>query len=484
MSTDRFAPLRDVAPFAIAAALAWLTVPIASSVDWLQYGIATALLPVVGLLLARVKTGIWRVAPSLLFLAALGLLRNSGGGISTGASAVAIVPIFYVALHSESRRDLYVLLAGLAVFYIAPILLVGPPTYPQTQYRAALLSVAVSSIIGLATQQLVAVVRERAEEARRREQTLEELSVVVRGLFDSEDARTDVCGAAKTIGEASVAVLYEPLQGGATMHSTAFVGVDDVDDQFDEIEVSLDQPSAVREVFRTGRSLLITENASAHAGSVELWEASGRPESVLYEPLLHGTDTIGVLVVGWPGSVRADGSRVRVVELLAHEATAVLTRADTLSKLSDQASTDPLTGLPNRRAWDARLVEALDETASFTVAMLDFDLFKDYNDTYGHPAGDRLLKETAAMWREHLRAGDLLARLGGEEFGLLLFNCNPTCAVDVLERLRAAVYHDRTCSAGYAVHQPGESAEQVMARADAALYEAKASGRDRVCMSA
>jgi diguanylate cyclase (GGDEF)-like protein len=191
-----------------------------------------------------------------------------------------------------------------------------------------------------------------------------------------------------------------------------------------------------------------------------------------------------VLVVGWPGSVRADGSRVRVVELLAHEATAVLARADTLSELSDQASTDPLTGLPNRRAWDARLAEALDQPTSFTVAMLDFDLFKDYNDTYGHPAGDRLLKETAAMWREHLRGGDLLARLGGEEFGLLLFNCDPASAVDVLERLRAAVYHDRTCSVGYAVRQPGESAEQVTARAEAALYEAKESGRDRVCMSA
>jgi diguanylate cyclase (GGDEF)-like protein len=476
--------MRDVAPFAVAAALAWLTVPIASSVDWLQYAIATALLPVVGLLLARLQSGIWRVAPSLLFLAALGLLRNSAGGIASGASAVAIVPIFYVALHSESRRDLYVLLAGLTVFYIAPILLVGPPAYPSTQYRAALLAVAVSSIIGLATQRLVEAVRERAAEARRREQTLEELTVVVRGLFDSEDARTDVCGAAKTIGEASVAVLYEPVQGGEAMRPTAFAGVEDDEDEFGEVEISLEQPSAVREVLHTGRSLLITEKAGARVGSVELWEASGKPESVLYEPLLHKAETIGVLVVGWPGPVRADGSRVRVVELLAHEATAVLTRADTLSELSDQASTDPLTGLPNRRAWDARLAEALDESASFTVAMLDFDLFKDYNDTYGHPAGDRLLKETAAMWREHLRGGDLLARLGGEEFGLLLFNCNPDCAIDVLERLRAAVYHDRTCSVGFAVHQSEESAEQVMARVDAALYEAKESGRDRVCMSA
>jgi diguanylate cyclase (GGDEF)-like protein len=130
------------------------------------------------------------------------------------------------------------------------------------------------------------------------------------------------------------------------------------------------------------------------------------------------------------------------------------------------------------------VAEALGEGARFTVAMLDFDHFKQYNDTYGHPAGDRLLKETAAMWREQVRSGDLLARLGGEEFGLLLLNCNPDRVREVIERLRGAVYHDRTCSVGFAVHRPGESSEQVTARADAALYEAKKSGRDRVCMSA
>jgi len=479
---DHFASLRNVAPFAIAALLAWLSVPIATSVDWTEYAIATLLLALCGISGALLRSGIARVVPSLVFLAALGLLRDSGGGITSGASAVAIVPVFYVALHSESRRDLYVLLAGLAVFYIAPILIVGPPAYPHTQYRAALLVLSVSSIIGLATQRLVAAVRERAEEARERERMLEELSVVARGLFASEQARADVCAAAKTIGHASVAVLFEPLPGGSTMRPSAFTGPD-APHALGEREISLDRPSAVRDVFRSGRSILIEEDVAAHVGSVELWKASGMPQTVLYEPLLRGAETIGVLVVGWPGDVKADGPRIRVVELLAHEAAAVLTRADALSALSDQASTDPLTGLPNRRAWDARVAELLSEGAPFTVAMLDFDHFKQYNDTYGHPAGDRLLKETAAMWREQVRSGDLLARLGGEEFGLLLLNCNPERVREVIERLRGAVYHDRTCSVGFAVHRPGESSEQVTARADAALYEAKESGRDRVCMS-
>jgi diguanylate cyclase (GGDEF)-like protein len=479
----RFASARNVAPFAVAAALAWLTVPIATSVNWVEYGVATALLPVCVALGACLRTGIGRVAPSLVFLAALGLLRNSGGGIASGASAVAIVPVFYTALHGDSRRELYVLLAGLAVFYLVPILLVGPPAYPHTQYRAATLAVAASSIIGLATQRLVAATRERTAEAREREHMLEELSVVVRGLFNSENARVDVCAAARKIGQASVAVLYELTPARDAFAATAHDGIDRGQEEATAIEAPLERPTAVREVFETGRSVLITQDVEHRVGSVELWKAAGSPETVLYEPLLRQGETMGVLVVGWPGEIRADGARSKVVELLAHEAAAVLTRADALSALSDQASTDPLTGLPNRRAWDASLTDALRDAVTVTVAILDLDHFKQYNDTYGHPAGDRLLKESAAMWREQLRSGDLLARLGGEEFGLLLLNCDQSRAREVIERLRASVYHDRTCSVGFAEHKPGESAEQVMARADTALYEAKETGRDRVCMS-
>jgi diguanylate cyclase (GGDEF)-like protein len=161
----------------------------------------------------------------------------------------------------------------------------------------------------------------------------------------------------------------------------------------------------------------------------------------------------------------------------------VIDRADALSELTDMASTDPLTHLPNRRAWDARVAGALAAGQRFTIAMLDFDHFKEFNDTYGHPAGDRLLRDTTAAWREQGRSGDLLARLGGEEFGLLLINCDTRRATEVIERLRGVVHGDQTCSAGFASWRPGESGDEVLARADTALYEAKESGRDRVCMS-
>ena len=115
--------------------------------------------------------------------------------------------------------------------------------------------------------------------------------------------------------------------------------------------------------------------------------------------------------------------------------------------------------------------------------MLDLDHFKQFNDAFGHPAGDRLLKEAAAAWRDQLRTGDVLARLGGEEFGVLLQNCDEETALEVVGRLLAHVPEGRTCSAGIAIQAPDESGEALVARADAALYEAKAAGRDRAHVS-
>jgi diguanylate cyclase (GGDEF)-like protein len=169
-----------------------------------------------------------------------------------------------------------------------------------------------------------------------------------------------------------------------------------------------------------------------------------------------------------------------VAALLAHEVAAVIARADAMNDLTDEAQTDALTGLPNRRTWDAHLTRMASHDEQSAIAILDLDQFKEFNDTYGHPAGDRLLKETAAAWRDQLRTGDFLARIGGEEFGLLLPDCDIGTAVEVIDRLRRCVTHRRTCSAGLTAHRPGETAETAIARADHALYQAKAKGRDRI----
>lgn len=158
-------------------------------------------------------------------------------------------------------------------------------------------------------------------------------------------------------------------------------------------------------------------------------------------------------------------------------------RAELIAKLQLLALTDELTGLANRRAWQESLerevARARRQDEPLCVAMLDLDHFKDFNDTHGHQSGDQLLRELADTWRAQLRASDILARYGGEEFSLA-FRASPLhTAATVLARVRAAVPRQQTCSAGLAQFDGSESTEDLVGRADAALYHAKAQGRDR-----
>lgn len=146
-------------------------------------------------------------------------------------------------------------------------------------------------------------------------------------------------------------------------------------------------------------------------------------------------------------------------------------------RLGQQADTDPLTGLYNRRALEPVLANLPPRTA---VAMVDLDRFKDLNDRFGHEAGDRALRGYADLFTTCLRGGDVAARWGGEEFLLVLED--PGDGRPVLNRLleRARATALTTFSAGLTVAGPAEDPVQLVARADRLLYEAKRGGRDRV----
>lgn len=153
-------------------------------------------------------------------------------------------------------------------------------------------------------------------------------------------------------------------------------------------------------------------------------------------------------------------------------------------RLEREARSDPLTGVLNRRGWDealrAGLAGATATGAPLTIAIADLDHFKAYNDSRGHPAGDRLLVELGQRWRGELRTDDVLARLGGEEFGVVMQETTAERAQELLLRLSGAVPDGQTCSMGVAQWTGVESAEELLARADAALYCAKRGGRNRV----
>jgi diguanylate cyclase (GGDEF)-like protein len=473
----------NLAPFAAAAALAALVALVATTVDWTQYAVALGLGLSSGLVRLAPMPGplgrVREVLPSLIFLVAVSFLRSSAGGANSGIAVVALLPVFWTSLYGD-RRQLCMVTVGVAIFFLAPPFLVGAPAYPASQYRAGVLFLAVSAIIGFTTQWLVAEVRFQANEAELRERALARVAEVMRGLSNSPHARPEVCEAARSIGNASFALLYEPADAAGTLRSTAMAGID-----LPPLEITPGKGTAAGTAFASRRSLMWTQGDDMGVLNSDMWELAGRPASLLFEPVFRGEEPVGVLVVGWAVPIRPGGTRATMITLLAHEVAAAIKRADLLSQLTDMASTDSLTGLPNRRAWETDLSQALLDEQGFVLVMLDLDHFKAFNDTRGHPAGDRLLKETAAAWREELRAGDFLARIGGEEFALLLPSCTATeDALAVVERLRARVPYEQTCSAGIVVHRPGETSDTLMARVDDALYSAKAGGRDRAAISA
>jgi diguanylate cyclase (GGDEF)-like protein len=161
--------------------------------------------------------------------------------------------------------------------------------------------------------------------------------------------------------------------------------------------------------------------------------------------------------------------------------------------MEQQSITDELTGIPNRRAFDQALERLLlaAETAGsrYSLLMIDIDHFKLVNDRYGHAVGDEVLRAVAATLQRRVRITDTVARIGGEEFGVLLPRTDPAGAVSVAETLRAGVKDCGVPSPEGEVHVSisigvaGSSAgKRIFQEADAALYEAKAAGRDRVVL--
>jgi diguanylate cyclase len=182
-----------------------------------------------------------------------------------------------------------------------------------------------------------------------------------------------------------------------------------------------------------------------------------------------------------------------------HEVGHVVWMQAMIDSLCELSSRDPLTGLANRRQFELALAGEIDRVArageAALVLMIDIDHFKLVNDNHGHPAGDMVLKGVAQALRDCIRPMDTLARVGGEEFAMILPNCPPSFGLTVAERVRTKV-QDRAMaiSLGQQVHVTvsiggafapqwvRSSAPLWIERADQQLYRAKAEGRNRACL--
>jgi diguanylate cyclase (GGDEF)-like protein len=231
--------------------------------------------------------------------------------------------------------------------------------------------------------------------------------------------------------------------------------------------------------FETSKALNVCPKLTQHEGG---------PCSAVCVPVTFTGRSLGVLHVVAPNLQPPAGTLVERLNVLASEVGNRIgtLRATQLTEL--QASTDGLTGLPNRRSIENKARDLVSLGQSFTVAMADLDHFKDLNDTYGHESGDRALRLFAKTLRTNLRPDDLAGRYGGEEFVLLLPNTDPDEAKKALDRLRVTLAGDIsasgsvpfTASWGVAASDCAESFDEILTVADEALYAAKRAGRNRV----
>jgi diguanylate cyclase (GGDEF)-like protein len=307
-----------------------------------------------------------------------------------------------------------------------------------------------------------------------------ELSQTLYQGRDPDATRPTLCRSIRDLARADQVALLEPDRAGRLVITAEAGGLLPVGATFD---LERDEAVAI-EVFRAGRGRFVADFVAESGYAQELQESSAL-RSAHYEPLLRDGEVRGVLFISSRDvSTKDAGGLDALMRLLAAEAAGALAFSDLMAALDARARTDELTGLANRRRWEHELPRELSRAkrtdAPMSLAILDLDHFKAYNDTYGHPAGDRLLRSAAAAWSERLRSTDVLARYGGEEFAVLLPGCDAASAARVAEAMRASVPDTATCSIGIATWDGHETADELLARADAALYAAKGGGRDRV----
>jgi diguanylate cyclase (GGDEF)-like protein len=259
----------------------------------------------------------------------------------------------------------------------------------------------------------------------------------------------------------------------------------------------LDGNTLVSEACRTGEQQL-HQNAAHYGPSISVFEAGDgawRQGPIGIVPLKRDKGVIGALVVAADAEEAITADELETLEVLGTVAAAQLEIVWEIDEVSKRARQDALTGLANRRSFDEHLRRLLNEAERFgqplSLVLADIDHFKRINDTWGHEAGDEVLRRVARALQEGVRQVDVAARYGGEEIALLLPQTSMAGAADLADRLRRAVAGRPvkfkgeeiavTLSFGVAAFPTSVRTRDGLFRAaDQALYEAKAGGRNCV----
>jgi diguanylate cyclase (GGDEF)-like protein len=446
----------DVPVFAAAAGLAAALLCVAAWFSFTRASLWTALVVPVGCDLI------------------VGLLRQSQGGSTSGYAPLALVPVVWTGL-VLGRRGVVVMSACTTLLFALPIVIVGPPLYPDNGWRGVVLWSLISLFVGLGADRVMRAEQEQIEIAEARARELDHLAETQRAIATSEgdlDAvlRTVVDEAQRLTGADAAVVeipdgddlVYRAVAGTAAAH----------------LGLRIPAAGAISGLaMRTGETLLCEDSETDERVDRDACRRVGA-RSMVVVPLRHDAQTAGVLKVYSEDAGAFRPEHVRVLTLLADMIASALARAALLEKLEHLALTDELTGLPNRRSWYERLEHALARArrshAPLSVVVLDLNGFKQVNDRRGHAAGDRLLLTAGACWSTALRDSDVLGRIGGDEFAVILEQTDEETAAVVASRLEESLMSSEvTVATGIATWERPEDAASLLSRADTAMYGRK-----------
>jgi diguanylate cyclase (GGDEF)-like protein len=339
-----------------------------------------------------------------------------------------------------------------------------------------------------ASQAAIAIANARAyQQIQRYASTVAELyeaATQVSGSLDLDETLHKIArgAAASTDAASSTIILLDDL--GEVTHV--------VDWEVGEIEVRPDGIS--RHVWETGRPVVLADFATAPPEAVNpRLLALGRRAAVCLPLQVRGR-VRGVMWVHYNEPRRVAEEDLHLLASFANQAAIAIENARLFAETRRLANTDALTGLYNHRYFyhllDTEVKRARRYGRALSLIMLDIDHFKQFNDRYGHLAGDEALRCLALILRKNSRRVDTVARYGGEEFAIILPETDLAQAAVQAERLRAAAAEQQwpeghlTISAGAAVLAPHMARMEDLVRdADRALYQAKAAGRNQVCLS-
>jgi diguanylate cyclase (GGDEF)-like protein len=412
----------------------------------------------------------WRRRAQLAIpIGAFAIIAAGGLHGDVASAFLAILPLTFVFVGFSQRRGTSLALAPVA----AVAILIGGRFHLTPIVIAALVfALPVSVFVG----ETLAQVERRRHRAERRIGRLLEAVRLLAAVTDEQTGAELVASLASELLEAdAVAVYLADRAGSSAYRNRAPFGHPAVADAAPLVIDAKADP----DLLRPGHITFLADASTT--ALLDSPGAAGRLRSAALLPLPgDGGGPLGVVLALWGSGMRALPHTVReAAELLSEEVGHMFRRVQRTAALAHDAETDPLTELANRRTF-TRALETL--RPGDAVVIVDLDHFKSVNDRFGHDVGDRTLRSLARCLQLVTRQVDCVSRYGGEEFALVLPGSGAEGARTALDRLRAAWASGgavTTFSSGVAVHLPDEDAHATLRRADAALYSAKETGRDR-----